>query len=81
MGGFNEADLIVYRNAVRGNLVDAMASVLRDMENLNLEFELQVPIAPKVANIGSQIFVAITFYIFVTFNQCSLVGQVFPQTF
>jgi hypothetical protein len=36
----------------------------------------QVPILPKVTNFGLQIFVTCTFYIFVTFNQCSLVGQV-----
>ena len=42
MGGFTGPELIVYRNAVRGNVIDAMSSVLRDMENLNVEFEFEV---------------------------------------
>ena len=42
MGGFNESELIQYRNAVRGNLIDAMSSVLRDMENLEIVFEYNV---------------------------------------
>ena len=33
---------VVYRNAVRGNLVDAMSVVLRDMENLEIDFEHEV---------------------------------------
>jgi hypothetical protein len=41
----------------------------------------QVPILPKVTNIGLQIFVTDTLYIFVTFNQYSLAGQVFSQLF
>jgi hypothetical protein len=36
----------------------------------------QVPILPKVTNIGLQIFVTFTFYIFVPFNHYSLVGKV-----
>lgn len=42
MGGFTESELVVYRNAVRGNLVDAMSVVLRDMENLEIDFEHEV---------------------------------------
>jgi hypothetical protein len=41
----------------------------------------QVPILPKVINIGLQIFVTYTFYIFVTFNQYSLVHQFFFNNF
>jgi ribonucleotide reductase alpha subunit len=41
----------------------------------------QVPILPKVANIGLQIFVTYSFYIFVTSNQNSSVGLVFLQSF
>ncbi len=42
MGGFNESELIQYRNAVRGNLVDAMCTVLRDMDAQGIEFEHEV---------------------------------------
>jgi hypothetical protein len=41
----------------------------------------QGPILPKVTSIGFQIFVTGTLYIFVTFNEFSLVGQVFFQSF
>jgi hypothetical protein len=40
-----------------------------------------VPILRKVTKIGLQIFVTCAFYIFVTFNQYSLVGQVFCNCF
>ncbi len=42
MGGFNESELIQYRNAVRGNLVDAMCTVLRDMDAQGIEYEHEV---------------------------------------
>jgi hypothetical protein len=41
----------------------------------------QVPILPKVTNIGLQIFLTRTLNIFVTFNQNSLVGHVFCNHF
>jgi hypothetical protein len=42
---------------------------------------LRAPILPKVTNIGLQIFVTCTFYIFVAIYQYFLVGQVFRQSF
>ena len=42
MGGFTGPELVVYRNAVRGNVIDAMSSALRDMDNLDIEFEFEV---------------------------------------
>jgi hypothetical protein len=41
----------------------------------------RVPILPKVTNIVLQIFVTCSVYIWVIFNQYSLVGQVFVQSF
>jgi hypothetical protein len=50
-------------------------------ENVEYEAFVQVPILPKVTNIGLQIFVSDTFYGFVTFNKYSLLGQGFSQLF
>jgi hypothetical protein len=49
-----------------------------EIDENNIE---QVPILPTVTNICLQSFVTCTFYIFVAFNQYSLVGQVFCNHF
>jgi len=38
----------MYRNAVRGNIVEAITVLVKEMENLSLEFEHEVFIKKKV---------------------------------
>ena len=42
MGGFSQSELIQYKNAMRGNVIDAMATVLREINSNNIEFQLEV---------------------------------------
>ena len=42
MGGFSQSELIQYKNAMRGNVIDAMATVLREINSNNIEFQFEV---------------------------------------
>ena len=53
MGGFSQSELIQYKNAMRGNVIDAMATVLREISSKNIEFQFEVKITdPLRANFG-----------------------------
>jgi hypothetical protein len=45
------------------------------------EAQIQVPILPKVSNIGLQICITCTFFVNVTFDLYSMAGQDFLQVF
>jgi hypothetical protein len=42
MGGFSATELIQYRNAMRGNVIDAMTTVLREIDRKSIEFQREV---------------------------------------